>query len=215
MNTLTAFYRHVPSEITINRNWSCRPSEPENAWKKPYLMEPATVESVKAALDIGGPFAAIAALGPRRYTVEPTQFDNQIPGHLDVPVYGWRARAQRTAEIYQQSIIICGVQSREKQEQIYYVLADDVSENPAMAIGKYRASADKRVFGASLKTYAESESDMFPPVSNQEIEKYRSQRVVPTPLAGKPNLIQAWEEGAIRCELKQGNWFISGSKPQL
>src|SRR3989344_4272321 len=149
MSAIGAFYRTVPSEITINRNWSCRPSEPENAWKKPYLVEPATVESVKDALDIGGPFAAIAAVGPRRYTSEPIQFDNLIPDHPDVPVYGWMAGAQRTAEIFQQSIIICGVQRTEGKERVYYVLADDVSENPEMAIGTYRTSTDKRVFAAS------------------------------------------------------------------
>ncbi len=82
-----------------------------------------------------------------------------------------------------------------------------------MAIGKYQASADKRVFTASLKTYAESECDMFPPVSDEELEKYKSQRVVPTPFAGKPDLIQAWEKGEIRCELKGGKWHVWNPKP--
>lgn len=212
MNSVVAFHREVPSEIVINRNWSCRPSEPENAWKKPYLTEPATVESLKAALDIGGPFAATAALGTRRYTVEPIQFDNHITGHSDVPVYGWKAGAQRTNEVFQQAIIICGVQRTEGKEYIYYVLADDVSENPNMAIGKYRAAADKRFFAASLKSYVESEFDAFPPVSKEEAEKYASQRVVPTPLAGRPDLIQKWEKGEISCVMKDGKWHVSNVK---
>ena len=213
MTILTTFHHQIPSEIIINRNWSCRPSEPENEWKKPYLVEPTTVESIKAALDIAGPFAAIAALGPRRYTAEPIQFNNHVLGHLDVPVYGWKTGAQQTDSIFKQSIIICGVQRNAEQEHIYYVLADDVSEDPQMAIGKYRTSTDKRIFVSSLKRFNENESDMFPPVSEDEINKYRSQRVVPTPLAGRPDLIQAWEKGEIRCEWKDEKWHVSKPKP--
>ncbi|NGX48345.1 MAG: hypothetical protein K1000chlam3_01736 [Chlamydiae bacterium] len=212
MNTIVAFYPNVPHEITINRNWSCRPSEPENAWKKPYLAEPATVESVKNALDIGGPFAAIAALGPRRYTAEPIQFDNLIPNHPNV--YGWMDGAQRTAEQFAQSIIICGAQRTQGKERIYYVLADDVSKNPEMAIGTYRTSTDNRVFVASVNTYNEHESDMFPPVSEEEIKNFSSQQVVPTILAGKPDLIEKWKQGEIRCErLPNGEWQVSRREP--
>ncbi len=214
MPQITVFNHNIPSEITINRNWSCRPSEPENAWKKPYLEEPATVGSLLRALNIGGPIAAIATLGPMNYEVEPIQLDNQIPDHPETPVYGWNASAQRVNKVFQQAIVICGVQKTDTQEQIYYVLADDVSEDPKMAIGKYRASDDKRVFVASLNRYNECEHDMFPPVSEEEITKYQSQKVVPTPLAGRPDLIKAWEKGDLRCEWKDGNWYSSKSKPQ-
>ncbi len=159
------------------------------------MLEPATVESVTAALNIGGPFAAIAGVGQRCYTSEPTRFDNLIPGHLDIPVYGWKSGAERINQLFKQAIIISGVQRNAGQEQLYYVLADDVSESLEIAIGKYKPSADKKMFVSSLKRYNENGSDMFPPVSEEEMEKYTSQRVVPTPLAGQPDLIQAWKEG--------------------
>ena len=65
------------------------------------------------------------------------------------------------------------------------------------------------MYGASVKTFAEREFDMFPPVSDEEIERYRSQRVVPTPFAGKPDLIAAWEKGDLQFEpLPRGQFKV-------
>ncbi len=197
MLNVLSFYKEVPEEIIVNRNWTCRPSEPENAWKKPYLIQPATVESVHDAL-ARGPFVGISSVGPRCYSVEPSRFDGQISTYPDVTVYGWKIGAERISNSIHVPIIICGVQRKAEKEHLYYVLAEDISQNPEEAIGKFAPlSTDRKVYVASMKTFARFEFDMFPPVSQQEFEQNKDQLVVPTPLAGQPDLIELWKQGKI------------------
>lgn len=188
------FYPRLPETITIDRNWSCRPSEPQNAWKKPYLVQPCTVESVTESL-ARGPFVAIAGVGPHCYSSESIPLSGQIESSPDTIVYGWRSTAARVSE-RAIPVIVCGVQRREGKEHIYYRLAEDISEDRAVAIGTIRPSAtDLRVYVASLKRFSEVEVDMFPPVSPEEIRRKREERVVPTIFANRPDLLESWKRG--------------------
>lgn len=197
-SNVVVFYPQVAEQFTINRNWSCRSNEPENAWKEPYLIQPATVESIEKAL-ANGPIPALAAVGPRYYSVLPKKLTGQLPGHLDVPVYGWAKGAERISNYVQyQPMIICGVQRREQTEHLYYLLAEDTSLDPEQAIGEFKPlSTDKKVYVTSMQTFAKYEFDLFPPVSKGEIEKYQSQSVVPTVLAGQSHLLKLWKEGEL------------------
>lgn len=212
MSTQLNIYNAPSPEYTVYRNWSCRPGDKKNEWKSPYLVEPSTVESVTNALK-QGPFVALSKLGPRNYTDEPVRFDGQIPSHPSLPVHGWKVGAQRTTKAFEQPIIICGVQKIEGKEHIYYALAEDISEDPTKAIGTYRTTNDK-IFVVSMKTFTSCETDMFPPATEEEIKECKNELVVPTPIAGKPDLIQAWQEGKISCKrLEDGSWQLTGVKP--
>jgi len=192
-----SFYHRVPEEITVNRNWSCRDDEPENAWKNPYLVQPATVESVTQAL-VRGPFVAMSAVGPSCYSQAPRSLRRQIPDHPEVSVYGWTPGAKRISTQYV-PIIICGVQRKGGKEHLYYVLAEDVSQDPKQAIGKFAPSSiDKNIYVTSMNTFARYEFDMFPPVTEEEIVKNQDQLALPTPFAGRPDLFALWEKGEIK-----------------
>lgn len=194
--TISVFFSQIPNEIFIDRNWTCRPNEPENAWKRPYLVQPATVESVQEAL-ARGPFIAQAKIGPSCYRDQPTSFDGQITQRPDIRVYGWPAGSKRVAG-ENVPVIICGTQRREGQEHIYYRLAEDVSDDPDTAIGTIRPSTDKKVYVSSMRTFAEYEFDMFPPVSQEELEQKENEKKAPaTFLAGRPDLIKLLEKGKI------------------
>lgn len=190
MTTSTVFYPQIPDTFVINRNWSCRPNEPENAWKEPYLTQPATVESITKALE-RGPFVAISGVGPQCYANGPKPFSQRIIGHPDAVVHGWPAGSRRISNTAI-PVIICGVQRKEGHEDIYYRLAEDVSENPSLAIGTIKASTDTKVYLSSLKNFAMNEVDMFPPVSAEEMERKQGESVVPTIFAGRPALIEAF-----------------------
>lgn len=196
MSAIASFYREIPTEITVNYNWSCRPSDEKNAWKRPYLVQPATVKSIQDCL-ARGPFVAMSAVGPTCYSDEPTEFRRQISGHKDLNVYGWKAGANRVSDRCV-PVIICGVQQRGEKEHIYFVRAKEVSENGDGAIGKFKPmSTDQKVYVASMKTFADFEFDMFPPVSAEEEAEYRSQEVVPTVFAGQPDLLALMQQGKI------------------
>lgn len=191
--TLSVYYPVLPSEYKIDRNWTINKKDPRDAWKKPYYEQPVTCESISECLNHGGPFVAMAKIGPAFYTNEPRAFQNQIPCHGDVTIYGWPKGSPRK-EAHTAYVIICGVQRREGIENVYFRIAQDVSPDPSLAIGTIQLTTDQRVYGTAVATFAETEFDMFPPVSPERAQNL-DERQMPTIVARNPHLMAMWQTG--------------------
>lgn len=197
------FYPAVPESITVNYNWSCRPKDKKNAWKKPYLSQPFTFKTVMACL-ARGPFVSMSAVGPACYSGKPNRFTKQIPGHKNVSVFGWKSGATRVSTTAI-PIIVCGTQQRKGKEFIYFVLAQKAeSSGKNGAIGTIiPLETDRNVYVSSMNTFARHESDTFPPISEEETQEYRTQEVVPTVFAGNSNLYKLAQQGKVTIQVIQ------------
>jgi|GEM_PF-5686231 len=192
---VSVYYPALAREYKIDRNWTINQKDPRDAWKRPYYVQPATCDSISQCLNHGGPFVAMAAIGPAFYRDEPRAFTNQIPGHDDVTIYGWPKGSPRK-EANTAYVIICGVQRREGIENVYFRIAKDVSPDPSRAIGTIQLTTDQKVYGTAVATFAETEFDMFPPVSPERAQN-QEKRLVPTIVARNPGLMGLWQTGAV------------------